>query len=390
MPTPIYVEGYEHQTLSANDFGTTVGGLFHAIINSGVCSIVTGRQGAGSFAAQVSPSAATAGLDVRLNGSGVMVGSFYFKITSGAPATQFLLADTGHGGSGLGFHIKTDGTLLVQLSGAGAQSSPSSVADGAWHRVDYHFNTTANPWTLDVILDGSFTYTQLTSALAADTTTVWQVRVGDTFSARTYTVAFDDYVASHTAADYPLGDHVVYAGVSNADVTHNAGTNVIEANDGTDIGVAPAWSLMDEWPANTTDFVQQVAIGTGNYAEVEFPNAVSNVSIWGVEGFAALFSSGTTANSGTTRVVDSSGNTLVDIYSGDMSESALHYRRAIVAVPGGGAWDATKFNGLKTRVGFSSNVDTQPRWSSLMLQYAAVVIPPATSTTRRRHIHVIR
>jgi hypothetical protein len=53
-----------------------------------------------------------------------------------------------------------------------------------------------------------------------------------------------------------------------------------------------------------------------------------------------------------------------------MSETVLHFRTASIAVPGGGAWDQTKFNGVKARVGFSGNVATVPRWSALMLQYA--------------------
>jgi hypothetical protein len=108
---------------------------------------------------------------------------------------------------------------------------------------------------------------------------------------------------------------------------------------------------------------------------VTFADSAANKTIWGVEGQAALFSSGTLANDGTTRIVDSAGTTLTDIYAGDMSETSLHYRRAIITAPGGG-WTAANFNGLKARVGLSSDVIDVPRWAALMLQYAAVDAAP--------------
>jgi hypothetical protein len=167
---------------------------------------------------------------------------------------------------------------------------------------------------------------------------------------------------------FPIGPHSVGAIVPTSDGAHAAGTNTIEATTGTDIGVATAFDLMDEWPANTTDYVRQVTNGTLNFAEVNFADTAAS-SIWGVSAVAALFASGTAADTGTTRIVDSLNVTLVDVYAGDMSQTTLHYRTAIVPVPAGG-WTPAVLNGLKARVGFSSDTNPNPRWSALMLQFA--------------------
>jgi hypothetical protein len=102
---------------------------------------------------------------------------------------------------------------------------------------------------------------------------------------------------------------------------------------------------------------------------------------------AALWSGGTTLNNGTTRIVDGSGATVVDVFSGDMSETAgLHFKTVVVPPPAGG-WTPALFNALKARIGFSTNVDSIPRWSGISLQYVADGPGADLTIHKARHGH---
>ncbi|MGH7252650.1 MAG: hypothetical protein ACREIE_02505, partial [Nitrospiraceae bacterium] len=139
-------------------------------------------------------------------------------------------------------------------------------------------------------------------------------------------------------------------------------------------GAATAWEAMDEWPADTTTFVAETAIGAGDYREVLFADT-TETTIWGAVALAASWSAAATANNGTTRIVYNDATT-VDVFSGDMSETSLHYRT--VLLDAAKVDTQTEFNGLMARVGFSSDATPDPQWSSLMVQYA---VPEAAVST---------
>jgi hypothetical protein len=279
------------------------------------------------------------------------------------------------------FYVNTSGQLQARITAGGPlQTYSPSIADNVYHRLDAHVDSSGTTWTLSWSVDGVAQTDSTEGGHSASDSGRCRVGAQDGSTTGTLTIIVDDLVMSATAGDYPIGPHSVYALLPNADGTHNAGTNTIEDNAGTDIVSPNAFPLMDEWAPNTTDYVQQSAIGTGNYAEVGFQDS-SDATVWGVEAIAALFSAGTNANSATTRIVDSTNATLVDVYAGDMSETSLHYRRAIVPAPGG-TWDAGELSGVKARVGFASDVIDVPRWSALMLQYA---VPAATTRRPMNH-----
>jgi hypothetical protein len=82
---------------------------------------------------------------------------------------------------------------------------------------------------------------------------------------------------------------------------------------------------------------------------------------------------GTTKN-GTTRVVDSGGATLVDIFNGGHAGTASRTAAQRVPDPGGDGWTQAELNGLKMRLGFSTDADggNGPRWVSAFFEYAFV------------------
>ena len=366
MPTPIVIDGFEHQYSTINDLAGTTEGLW-SFVEGSAPTFPAGRNG---VCMQLAPAAAALRLQKRINDPTICVVSFYFK-TSTAPSgivNLFLLETIGFSAAPK-IQLNPNGTIRAQVAATTVDTS-SAYNDGNWHRIDIRANVGGNPWLVDWQVDGS----NQTGFSSADTATGIRTIQFGTDAAHTFTCQYDDFVASATSADYPLGAHDVLYGVPTGDGTHNAGVNTIEDQAGTDIVSPNAFPLLDELPPTTTDYIQQSTIGTGNYAEVTFDDQPGSKTIWGVEGVGFLFASGLNANNGTTRIVDGSNNTLTDIYSGDQSETALHNRRAIITAPGGG-WDSG-YPGVKARVGFSSDVTDVPRWAGLLLQYAVVPGPP--------------
>ena len=372
MPTLVLVEGFEHQTASVDRFGGAVDkGIFSIIDTASRITFDTTDKRSGAAALKITQNGTNSSRAILGHPStAILVVSLYFRIVS-APSVQSRLLEGGTIEAGV--EIATDGTIRLRQSGGSIQTGPN-VADGEWHRLDYLLNRTATTHTCDWEVDGVAQTQSTRTGQTAGATTV-NFALGSFATTNTMTVWFDDLVISATSGDYPLGPHKVLSSVPMDDGTHNAGTDGMEDTAGADINgtTVEAWPLMDEWPAGS-DRVQQNGTGTGEYAEVLFEDA-TETTIWAVVGFAALSSATTTANNGTTRVVDVDGTTLTNIYAGDMSSTAPHYRRALVAVPGGGSWDQTKFNGLKVRVGFSSDGSPIPYWNSLLLQYAVPEVP---------------
>lgn len=382
MPTISWADGWHHRTADTNRFGgATDTGIFSTVTRAaGISFDNETYQGAPDL--QVVEDGTTTCVERGVPaGNRIAVVSVYFKLPSGAPAAASRIMQIFGPTNTIKIWIETSGTISAGDT-SGDKIGPN-VNDGAIHRLDARFDWSAATFTVDWAVDGvNQTQATLATQTPADIT-VW--RLGGTTS-NNVTVRFWHFALSLTSGDYPIGDHRVNVLLPTGDGTHVAGTNTIEDQAGTDIVSPNAFPLLDEWPANTSDYIQQSTVGGTNYAEVTFADT-TETTIWFVRGTAALFASGTTANDGITRIVDSGGTTLTDVYSGDMSENpALHYRASAIAVPGGGSWDQTKLNGLKARVGFSTNVASVPRWTALSLQYVVPGLAALVITGKNRVI----
>lgn len=370
MTTLIDVEGFEHQVKSGNNFGSAPGGIWRYIGGSGSISFPSGRNG---LCMQFAPSAAECRAAKGLADGvyGILVGTFHFKTTSTTVTMYQMLQNSW---SGFWFGIDASGYVYCDSGGGGKQTGPD-VNDGTWHRVDYRadMSKTVNPsqWTCDWQVDGT-PQTQLVTTTGPSADHI-NIIVFGTGSAQTFTLQIDDAVLSATSSDYPIGDLDVYGLHPTGDGSYaNCGT-VIEDDAGDDIdGTPTAYDLVDDWATTTADtatYVRQSAADSTKYCIVTFGDT-SETDILGVSGFMAAFASGTSASAhGITRITDSGDSTLTDIYDGDMSETSLHYRRALVAPPGG-AWSQSGLNGLKAQLGRSFTTTTMPYWTAIMLQYA--------------------
>lgn len=383
MPTITDLDGFEHKVTTANATATMDPKLWDIVANTGQISFVAGYNNEGS-AVRIAANGANTRLQRNYFTAGTLkVISFYIKVISLPSARSRVFASVAdiHGL----IQLDTDGTLDASVAGGGVVAGPS-VNDGAWHRVDLRYDSNPATHTLDWQVDGS-AQTQATGAgVAASNQTAFYV---GTNQAETFTVDIDSLVVSATTGDYPIGAHHVFAVVPDADGTHNAGTNIMErASDGADIGAVTAWDLLDEWPPttglNNADTVTSSASGSTNYAEVTFQNfpGWASSTLWAVQAIVAHQSDTTGANTGISRIVDSAGTTLTDIFSGDMSETSAHYTRRIITAPGGG-WTSTNFNGVKGRVGFGTLQPGAPEWLALMLQAATPDTPPAPAVVSR-------
>lgn len=133
-------------------------------------------------------------------------------------------------------------------------SSPGQdypVVTGIVYCLDVKIDTTANPWVVDVQING-VPAPQATSATAASTAAS-QIRVGfRTGVSLTADAIFDDVVISTTAADYPIGPGYINHFVPTSDGAHNiAGTADFQrGNSGTDIlnATTTAFQLIDDVP----------------------------------------------------------------------------------------------------------------------------------------------
>lgn len=375
----VWADGFAHQVFSATGFGNSNQKLFDTAVNPGAHSFVTGRSGSGYAMRQAQSTATHFGKDwagatalsgVALGNTGArqVTESFWFRIPS-APAGTCSFKTYVNGTQNFAVRITSSGTLFCFTGGSGTATT-RSYADGFWHLMDVLVDTSANPNTMTVRLDGGVEIITGSEAIAAQD--INATRMGTVNSGDTLVWEMDDWVIATSPSDYPLGSFNVASYVPTGDGTHSAGTNIMENQAAQDINgtTITAYTLLNTWPPGTTNFVQQAAVGASNYAEVTFDDMTGQPEIAAVMALAAVFSDGTAINDGTTRVVDSGGTTLVDVFAGDMSETTLRYQARLVPDPGANGWSVTDFNGVKMRVGFSGDATPDPQWSGLMLQAA--------------------
>ena len=243
----------------------------------------------------------------------------------------------------------------VQLGATGV-----SVTTGQWYVIDVRADISANPWLIDVQVNGvacgqRSSAIAAASFLAADTAGVSKTCTTDAF--------FDDYIVSFTAADYPIGDGYVLSYIPNEDGTHNiagasdffGGTNAAPKN--VDLnGRTDAYTYVDERPLPTTsvDFVNGVAPpNSTDYVEVAYENSAESIAPQAVEGIVVWHdASGAGTHNFQLTLRDSGGGTTANIIAAGARNvgATITYGRAHFAtIPGGGAWTLAAFNALRSR-----------------------------------------
>jgi hypothetical protein len=252
----------------------------------------------------------------------------------------------------------------VEMSGA--------FSAATWYSFDIRYNVGTNPrtaeWRVDDVAQANVTSAEAT---AANVTTV-QLGADSGTSANMY---FDDVMASSTSADYPLGDLRVSPLALDGMGTSNNPPS-FQNNDNTAIN-ATSYTRLDETPMTSlVDYIKQVTQNNARYIEMTFADTTQGC-IHGVSAVLAYHGAGTANNTGKTSIFD--GTTERIVYSGAMNVTALNYKSLLVppiAVP----WSQAALNGLKVRVGYSSDNNPLPFWDAVLLEYGWRAPAPATIT----------
>ena len=339
---------------------------------------------------RVNPTLATAFWNsVELVAKNVWVLRSYVRFTALPTLTSDVLSMVNASGPGAYFNA-TDSKLYAGYFSVTAQLGATGIAvtTGVWYRVDVRVNASANPWTIDVQVDGEAAGQKTNPVAAALMNTL---RLGTAQEAPTADIFYDDIVASNTAADYPLGAGQGWCGVPTADGTHNvAGAADFRRGDTTtDItnATTDAYLLVDEVPLDdvTPDTNDHIRINAppnaAEYVELVFGPAPGFAAITGtingVEAIGEVFAAGTGLSDELFQLNDNGTvNTIYDGRGLAGVTTGTYKRKFYATAPSTGvAWTAALVNALRLRYGFAT--DANPDKSLMCAMLEVDHVPPS-------------
>jgi len=378
MATIIYAEGWEHRSLSLNDFNAADGeGIADFIAASANVTIVQTNPRNGASCLRVAAAGASTGPEKNAPGANptVSVVGIGIRFETSLPAANSRVFEFNSaalvGVGRLHFNAATSKFAIAIGGGALTDIGPTLAAD-TWYWVDLRCDVTTATTSMDGAVDEGAN-TNITAAGTASTITLWKI---GTNGANTFTARYDDFVVSYTAADYPLGKKKVLPLYPNGDGTHNTGgAGNFDKVGGADItdATTDAWQQIDDWITGaddgaTTGILNLLNAGSTLYTEHTFDDT-TEATVDAVVGTMASAVSSTTAHTATYRIVDSGGSTIKDLFSGDVSISiATHYRNVLVSQNP----SPSTVNGYKFRFGFSTDPAPDPQVTAVML---TIVVP---------------
>lgn len=380
MPTPTFFTGFEHKILAACG-GSVVPAdaqLWDEI--AGTPQITTVNIHHGGAALRIISTAATEYVSIGLvAGTRRKIGSVAVQFvnlpTSGD--CRVISASAGVGGQIIG--VSTAGFWFAESGGGTRVTSGLSPTTGVWYIVDYDWNTSANPNTVDWRIDGT-AQTQATGATAAQDMTAH--RFGST-NATTVDMILDCATLSDTAGDYPLGHYKTlgYLPDSDFDIGQASNGAFVDASAVAIDGGNPAWdNLLDMANVSATTRVEQTAISGTGYINVGFAPSAESTAPIAVMAEVAMRSDTATTTNGQVQIDDAFS---LDTFTGlfDPSETTNVNRfKCLATKPSGGAWTDAAFNALRMRIGYSTDANPDPWFVGLMFE--ALFADPVASLVR--------
>jgi len=361
----ISVTGIESGVVSAS--GT---GLWNTIVTTGgtpAANSTTPRNGTYSLRINKSSAGESSVTDTLASTQNVLVMRFAVRFATLPSASVRVMSIEVTAGSSLAlFYVSSTQKLQMRFQSGTGTSSSSTIASGTWYLIDVRATFNANPRTADWQVAG---VTQTQESYAETASTASSVLWGSTGASHVFDAYYDDILVSSDSTAYPLGDGKVQALLPTANGTHSTSGNY-QDDDSSAID-STSYGRTDEIPlAGGTDYVKQVTAGSTSYLEFTVADT-TETCINAVSGYLGYRSASTTSNNGKTSVFEGSNENVV--YSGDMSETSTFYKSGVVTPPTAG-WTTSDVNGLKFRVGYSSDVDAVPYWYGLMLEYDSEVV----------------
>ena len=368
-PTPTELTGFEHGAVSKSG-----GGLFLAVTGTGVTpDNAVARTGGWSLKVN-DPTGSKHNATIAAAGD-IAVFRLYLRLASlpAANVTELLTGDAA-AGSDLRLGYQAASQKLTLGFGVAITTSASAVVAGTWYLVDIRFTantpTRTGEWQIDGVAQSPVTSTEKVSTVAA-------LRFGSTVNADDYNVNFDDVLISLTTGDYPVGAGTVVA-LRPDGMGTNSTPDSFREEDTTAIDANTYLRLDDNPMTGTTQYVLQQAttVLPVSYLEMTMADTAATCIV-GVSGVLAYHAAKTNPDDGKSSFFD--GATETTIFDGDMSESTVFYKSTIVA-PAASPWTTGTVNGLKARIGYSTDVNPNPYWDALLLEVATGIAVPGTVT----------
>lgn len=368
-PAAIKVTGFEHGAVSAVGLG-----IFSAVAGTGTTAdAVVARTGTYSLNV-TDPAASANNVSLAFGAPAIAVVRVYVRLASlpAANVTELLKLDAAAGNDLILGYVAATQRFSMRFGATAVVPAASVATAGTWYRIDMRLLANVNPRTATWQIDG-VAQTALTNVASVASTVTF--RLGSTVAADTYTANYDDLLISATSGDYPIGAGTV-VGLRPDAMGTNVNATSFREDDGTVIDATTSTRLDDSPMTGLTDYVRQQTIGANDYIELTFADT-GTACVVGVSALLAYHAAGTAADTGKTSIFD--GVTERIVLSGDMSVTPLTYASVIVA-PAAASWTPTAVNGLKARIGYSSDVTPNPFWDALLLEVATGIYVPGTVT----------
>ena len=279
-----------------------------------------------------------------------------YSSTSGGPAMR------------LGYDASTQKFTLGLRSSSTTYATPvqagSTVAAGTWYVVDLRYDVSADPHTADWRIDG---VAQPQASIAAPAGDIQQWLMGTTLTTDTYTANFDDIAQAENATSYPFGDGKVLA-LRPDGMGTSVGASNFHNDDLSPIN-STSWMRLADLPMTaSTDYVEQGTLSTTSYLEMTVEDT-AETCIRNVGAFVVYDQLAQNATNHGKTVVTVDG---VERVVNDADMAGTTYRlapRYAVLQPVQPTWSQASVNGLRWRIGYSSDVSPPPNWHSLLIEY---------------------
>lgn len=355
-------------------------------------STSTVRSGARSMRCQA--TASTSGANRVYASNAIYVVRVYVRFATLPSADCSIVFGNAFGG--IRFK-QSDSKLYVHDVTTGFGATGVSVTTGVWYLIDFLANGSAGQFTGKV--DGADLGTVATFFTAGTACPLGFN--GDTCTADMF---FDDFVVSHTLADYPIGAGYVNHFVPTADGTHNiAGINDFERTlTGTDIlnATTDAFDLVNDVPllATMTEWINMVAPPNAtDYVECIFGPApgisAPTVAPRAVEVICGINQAGTGAGNMEIRLNDNGTEDVIYTATGVAGVTVAtgqQFKRKHYAAGPAGPWTIGgggngDFTDLRIRFGSPAELDVNPDqyFGSAMIEAEFAEVPPAAFMPKR-------
>jgi chitodextrinase len=351
----IWLTGMEPGVVS-----TVGGGIFSTLTGTPTADNTIARSGAYSLRIADTSATSTVRALRTVAASSVVITRFAVRLSS-LPAVTSNLAYV-DSGTDLVFRYNATSQRFQLVLGASTATSATPVSVGTWYLIDLRYDLSGTLNLGDWRVNG---VAQTQVSRSATPATANGFGMGATANPSVYTANYDDIFIAAQPNAYPLEDsHVVRLAPDSMGTSVGVGN--FRNNDGTAID-ANSWQRLDEVPmTSTADYVRQQANSGTSFVELGLQNT-AETCIRQVSAVLAYHAAGTAADLGKTSIFD--GPTETVVFSGDMSQTALQYKSAIVT-PAAGIWGQAALNGLAARVGYSTDSTPNPYWDAIMLEAA--------------------